>query len=390
MKKRMVPWVLTLAVVFAFSLVSCKADDSDDKSGKVITGYPTVDYTPASGEYLIQVTNNSTNNLVAFKGSPLATNLIGGIPGNAHDHKLKLNKELFPSTSDFVLFVVTEKDYIDNYNNLSALANNPFTTLYAFYNPASSNALSYTISEHLGGEGSITITQKLGVNMCVELKLGSPYGETLGFLYKGMPRTTFRMPLNKGTPDDFMYEIFPVFKLYDKNKNNGEIIPIMPTYSSGASKGCPLYENFALTADSPEKTIDVSSWYDNAKFVSGYAYIQVINNSNQILYLVHGDTHQTTSTGKYVIEKGKFERFQFEMPNATASFDDATLSLKTLKIKSTGIEIAVPERTVKTEYLYSIEVTGNQNTGLKLSDISVIGKFNLEKEDFSPVTSDSE
>ena len=386
--KRIMPCLLAVATIFALSFISCKADDNEDKgTGNSV---PAVDYESANGSYLIMVTNNTTEKLVAFKSSPALTNLIGGIPANSHNHKLKLNDKLFPSTSDFVLFVLKEKDFINNYNNLAALANKPFTTLYAFYNASSSNARSYEISSHLGGEGSITITQPLGINMCVELRLGSPYGETLGFLYKGEPRATFRLPLNTGNNEDPWYDVFPVFRRYDKNKNKGEIISIFPTYVSGANKGKPLFKNFILEATEPDQTLDVSEWYNNVKFISGYAYIEVINNSDYVISFSNGTTTQMTSTGGVGMRSGSSQTFQFEMPNASASFDNASLDLKTLKINTTGTSIAVPERTVKTEYLYRIEVTGNSSTGLQVSDISVIGKYNFDKDEFSPVNSDSD
>ena len=98
-----------------FCLISCdtlsgdkNTTDEDDKS--VVEK---IDYTNYLSDFSIKVKNNTSKKLVAFKGSPSATNLLGGIPaGPGNEHGLKKDTTLFTTSSDFVLFIVTEEDYV--------------------------------------------------------------------------------------------------------------------------------------------------------------------------------------------------------------------------------------------------------------------------------------
>lgn len=106
---------LMLCAFSVLSLVACKAGDEEEKAS-----VPSIDY-ESHNDYSVMVKNNTSYNLVAFKGSPRKSNLIGGIPADATNHKLNKTGGLFTTSQDFMLFIVKEDDYKKNNDNLSAL-----------------------------------------------------------------------------------------------------------------------------------------------------------------------------------------------------------------------------------------------------------------------------
>ena len=116
-------------------------DDLDDKKE---TGAAGVDYENYSAsDYVVKVKNNTTKSLVVFKGEPSAKNLMGGVSASSTNHGLKKNSSLFSTSSDFVLFFVTEEDYLAHKDNLSHLKTKPFARLYAYYNKNAANNFVY-------------------------------------------------------------------------------------------------------------------------------------------------------------------------------------------------------------------------------------------------------
>ncbi|GEM_PF-781149 len=390
MKKRMMTCLLALTAIFAFAFVSCKTNDDDDKGGNGAgAGVPAVDY-ESHNDYSVMVKNNTSYNLVAFKGSPSLASLIGGIPQNSTNHKLVNNRDLFTTSQDFMLFIVKEEDFKKNYSNLTALANKPFANIYAFYNANSSNNMVYEISSHLGGEGTITVQNTS--NMNIELRMGGIYGETLGYVSEGMARTTFDVNYNAQTPADPYYAIYPVFRKYNKKKN--EIMTVYPVYTTGVRAGKALRATAMVTPEEPNHTFNSSDWQSDTKFVSGYAYFQIVNNNQDVVQLKKGNQEQMTSTGKMAVNSGSTSVYQLEMPVSPGSSDSASYQTSatydTLSITIIDNSVSIPTHTFKADYLYEITVSGNVNTGINISEISVIGKYDFAKDSFTDVTSDSE
>jgi hypothetical protein len=130
--------LLILAGALIFSscdlLNGMNGDENGNGNGNGGDGDNGIDYTNYLSNYSIKVKNDANQKLVAFKGAPSRSSLISGIPIGGGEHGLKKDTVLFAATGDFVLFLVTEADYLANKDNLSSLANKPFTRIYAFYN----------------------------------------------------------------------------------------------------------------------------------------------------------------------------------------------------------------------------------------------------------------
>ena len=103
----------------------------------------------------ISVKNNTGERLIAFKGAIELSSLISGVPANASNHGLRMDPNLFAETGDFALLFITEKMFNENKNNLFAVSNTPFASIYAFYNKSGDNNQVYTISSKSAGKVDI-------------------------------------------------------------------------------------------------------------------------------------------------------------------------------------------------------------------------------------------
>ncbi|MBR6199024.1 MAG: Ig-like domain-containing protein [Spirochaetales bacterium] len=267
---------------------------------------PAIDYTNyITGNRSITVRNNTSKNLVAFKGNPSAANLISGIPASATNHGLKLDKTLFANSTDFILFVVTEEDYKANANNLELLSNKPFTRLYAYYNDnANNNNMVYPISSKLGGNCHIILNNMTSYN--VELRRDGIDGETLGYSAANTVNTTFAVDADE-------YYLFPVFRKFDKS--SGEIITAYPKYISGDSIGEAVVNIFDLNTSTPNVELNAKDWIKDIKFAPSAAYLRIKNQSANGVSLYKGSlsTALTTSTGGAIINTGSEMTFEVKM-----------------------------------------------------------------------------
>jgi len=176
--------LLVAAAVMVGMFTSClnvnvNKDKGTDDTPKG-NGIDYKDYTGADRS--ITIRNNSTKNVVCFKGAPdrELSNIISGARGGATTG-LKMNTALFKKTGDFVLHVFTEEDYLAYKNNVDELKNHTFAMIYAFYNEDSdSNSnLVYEISSSAGGSCYILINNTTKYN--VEMRKNSIYGESIAF-----------------------------------------------------------------------------------------------------------------------------------------------------------------------------------------------------------------
>ncbi len=329
-----------------------------------------IDYTNYTTDFSIKVKNNTTKNLVAFKGSPNATNLLGGIPaGPGNEHGLKMDTSLFNVSSDFVLFIITEEDYKENINNLDILVNKPFARLYAYYNANSENNLIYEISGNLGGDGTIILYNTSGFN--VELRQGGLGGAVLGYAAANMMQTTFAVNYDN-------YLLFPVYRKFNSARN--EIITVYPKYSEGSSIGKACVENFTLDSETTSKTLRTSNWTEGTNFSSGCAYLLIQNNSKQGLSFYDGGEIVYTSTGGANINSNKNMMFQIDMPKKPGTQDEY-LTSQTFSQFSIGTAlhyVNLPEFTFESDKIYTITVTGNTVYDITLSDIELTGEIDFE------------
>ena len=235
------PCVLALSAILAFSFVSCKTNDDDDKgkdtSDKTASS---LDYTSYMEDYSIIISNGSNKNLVLFKNQLKDSNMIGAVEKEKSNHYIKNNKKLFSSTSDFILIAITEEDYFENKENLSVLENKPFARLYAFYNTNAENSKVYKISGLMGGDAKLILQNTTTYN--VELRMNAKDGEVIGYAAPQTLNTTFSVQSEKD------YFVFPVFIKYIPQKNaRFEFIPVYgETALNEKLRGFPKYEEIDL------------------------------------------------------------------------------------------------------------------------------------------------
>lgn len=291
-------------------IIAKNGNVSDSKTITVTTASSSnattdVDYTNYSNStYLVKVRNNTSKKLVAFKGSPSKTTLIGGVPASTTNHALPKSSELFSTSQDFVLFFVTEDDYNANKENLTSLENKPFARLYSYYNTNAANNIVYEISSVMGGDMSIVLQNNTSYN--VELRKDGIYGETIGYTGASTINTTFKV-------DSGDYYVFPVFRKFDTTLN--EIVTVYPKYTSGNAAGKDCVEYFSLNDSQNSVQLDASNWSSGVAFTSGYAYIRINNQSKTGINLYDGanSTPLVTSTGCSAINSSKSYVFTLKM-----------------------------------------------------------------------------
>ena len=300
-------FLLTAGIILG--LAGCPNKDDDKKPVETVD----IDYTNyISPNYSIKVKNDSNKKLVAFLGEPNPENLISGIPVGGSEHGLKKDTRLFPNTSsfDFVLFLVTEEDYLANKNNLPSLKSKPFTRLYAYHNKNSINANVYRISGILGGTKRIVLQNATDYN--VELREDSKeYGQTIGFTTSQTYNTTFYVDA-----DDYM--VFPVFRKFSDTL--GEIMSGYPVFQEeGPLKGKAWFTEFSLHSRD-EVTINALDFVTGIKIQAGAAFLIIQNNSGVGISLWDGNTRQTTESGGQVINRNDSMIFPIYMTKVQQTF----------------------------------------------------------------------
>jgi hypothetical protein len=356
-------------ILSVFAFMSCdsllgKDDEDDGKKPEPPKEEETgIDYTNYLTNYSIKVKNDANTKLVAFKGSPSASSYISGVPIGGNEHGLKKDAALFATSGDFVLFLVTEEDYLANKANLSALANRPFTRIYAYFNKDAENALTYNISSILGGSKKIVLQNSTGYN--VELRRNSAQGEVIGYAAQGTLNTTFNVESGD-------YSVFPVFRKF--NSSRGEIITVYPRYNSGAGNGKAKFMEFSLDDSLNEATINAAQYVEGVTLKIGSAYLIIQNNHSSAMRLYDGAANVTTSTGGQMINSNKELTFQIDMPNEPGSKDEFLDKVEKaqFKIGSSAHQETMPTFTFESDKIYSITVTGNDPYDVHLSDIEFV------------------
>jgi hypothetical protein len=368
MKKLMRMFLLLLAgmvVMVSCDLLTDEKDDDEKKQDTVVG----IDYENYLSGYSVKVKNDSNQKLVAFKGAPSASSLISGVPVGGGEHGLKRDAALFATTGDFVLFLVTEADYLANKDNLSTLANKPFTRIYAFYNTNAENKLIYTISSFMGGSKKIILNNNTSYN--VELRRDGINGDLIGYSGQGSFNTTFNV--ETGT-----YMIFPVFRKF--NQSRGEIISVYPKYQGGAGDGKAKFTEFSLDDSLDEATLNAADYLDGVVLKTGSAYLVIQNNHSTGMGLFDGLSRVTTSTGGQAINPNNSLTFQIDMAKKPGSNDEYLNSVTKaqFKIGSSAYQETVPSFDFESDKIYQIVISGSTPYDVQLSDITEIGTMTFE------------
>jgi hypothetical protein len=358
-----------MALLGSCSLSINDDDTNSDDNPNISDG---VDYTDYNSDYSIQVRNETSKDLVAFRGTLSADNLIGGIPAGASQHGLKRIAALFSDTSSFTLTLITKENYSQYKNNLQALQQTPFTRVFAFYNATGTNDNIFTISGHLGGTNRLTIQNTTSYN--VEIRVGGKDGETLGFV---QPRTSAGATFFVDSRD---FDIYPVFKRY--NPLRDELLTIFPEGASG-----PWYTSIALgEAGQTELTLNVSTILQNKNVTTGAAWLVIDNQSTDTgVQLMRGDTPIKTASGSSAtINRTQQRTFQIDMPKAGDKAYASSTSIDGYQVgrNAEGKPIGTGTNTLEIDKMYVVTVTGSANDGT-LTVSAPVEQGTVDLNDFS-------
>jgi hypothetical protein len=323
-----------------------------------------IDFTNYS-DYAIRIKNDSGVNLVAFRGAPNAANLMGGIPANHTVHGLKRDITLFPNTGssfDYVLFLVTEEDYLANRDRLPALENRPFTRLWAYHNVGTRNESILTVSGFLGGDFRIRLNNATLYN--VELRRGSVHdGAIIGYVgAQSFDTAVFNVTAG-------VYTVFPVFRKF--NNALGTIVSAFPKYPPGHElAGSAIGRRFELGNNMSETTLNAQEFSSDIVISAGAAFLIVQNNSSDGITLRYGGEDVTNESGGRVINSARSLTFPIYMDRLPGSEDQylSSRELGQLSIYS-FVTRTIPTFTFEEGKIYRIIVSGTGGS-LSLSGIT--------------------
>jgi hypothetical protein len=351
MKKLRGLLVILVALGLVFGLTGCEELDGDDA-----TPVSFQSFSPRS----ITVDNMTRQRLVAFKGSLHRDFLIGGIPADSRNHGLERKISLFSQTGDFALVLITEADYEKNRNSLQSAP--IFAEVYAFYNHTGDNLNSFQISSRVGGAGRITLNNPTEWN--IEIRRNSPTGEILGYVAANTVNTALRLEI----PDD--YDLFPVFKRY--HATDREIYTVVPKFLTGAATliGRPFMQPFTLINDTPQ-TWNFAQLASNLNFSisSGGIYIRVFNDSNIAIRFARGNEELETSLGVRGIRPNYDQLYNIPVTrNPDGTFPESQI-IGGYSIGTTLDMLPLTERVYKTDYIYTVRITGTDAANLNIGEI---------------------
>ena len=349
--------------VLSFSIFSCKlVINKNEKKVKEEAGVVSFEnFSPRS----ISVKNNTGERLVAFKGSIELSSLISGVPPHASNHGLKLDPSLFSETGDFALLFITQEVFNQNKDNLQAVKNSPFASIYAFYNKSGSSDLVYTISSKSGGSLKFTLHNNSAFN--VELRLNSPEGEILGYVGAYTANTV----LNVEAGD---YVLYPVFKKYIAREK--EIYSVVPKFQKSKK---PFFRDFVITDSS--NVWNVGELWDPTKLnlSSGGFYLTINNQAHTAVRFTKGDEEFETSLGVKGIKSGAQATFFVPFTRGVDGSYPDSFKMATLKVGPALYPSMLPEFEYKLDTKYSITITGAEADNLKLDPVKEEGKINIDR-----------
>jgi hypothetical protein len=365
--KKKVRKMSAIAFVFGLILAGC----CDPPPPKPVTDTD-VDFISYATNYSILIQNYTNERLVAFKGELKAETLVGGIPAHARYHGLRNNPHLFDKTEDFSLILLTEAQYKANKNYLSSLKYTPFTRLFVFYSKDGDNTTVYRIADVLGGNNRLEIINlSYGVN--VELRIYGAAGDTLCYVPAGILDTTFKV-------QDGIYEIYPVFKRYNRLYDVVETVYPIVTNSNYA-----WFKAYYLGEENTSEIINLKSLLQSIAFTSATAWVRVVNQttSGGIRFL-EGNDVRSTASGLKVINNGNPKTFQIDMPERNFGYADSKVAAN-WRFGRTGFEVAlqtsetdatvVTSMTIERNKMYTVTVSGSYDDNTikaYVSDISDI------------------
>ncbi|MDR0909241.1 MAG: hypothetical protein LBM77_05685 [Spirochaetaceae bacterium] len=342
---------LFCAIVAAFAFVGC--DLFNPKQTKNDEGpVDWINY-KTSGNYSLIITNETNYDIVVFKDSISLSRLLGGVPKGESNHGLPANATLFGNqTGDCALIIITKAQFEDNEDDLgnTALSQSPFTRIYAAYNASGDNSIPWVVDGKLGGTNTMVLQNMTEYNM--EIRRDSPRGQAVAYA----PYQSFNTNIYLA---DGNYNIFPVFKKY--NPVSDVIITMYPKRDDGT----PKRNSFSFEGGS-ETEINANDYLSGITFTSGYAYLMIVNNSNNGVQVMKGNTVQKTATGIEIINPTSNRMFPVEMPSIQLGEEPIyaeTMSFSGWTVGEVGSPISIATTEFKVDYMYTVTVSGDANVG---------------------------
>jgi hypothetical protein len=370
--KHLFKMAVMAVVVIAFMACPIPGDDKDPGRPDPRDRTTTIDWTSATTNPAFGVRNNTSQKLVAFKGSLGPDTILGGIPASAQNHLIKKDPKFFSETQDFAMVLITEEQYNKNKNNLQALQETPFTRVYIFYNHNEYNneIVYYEISGKLGDGGILRIQNNSDYN--VELRQSGVAGQTIGY----SPVRMGKIDLGLQTGD---IDIYPVFKFF--NKIRGTVSTIYPLGDGGK----PWLEPMLIEAGKMV-TIDIGEIVESIKGrkpALGAAWLVIRNQSSGAIQLTTGNIIYVNALGNAYVNPQNELTFQVDMPSTLGSFAPNTIISGYKVGPNTGaVEIKDSEGknsfTLETDKMYVVTVTGNVNQGGLTAFIDMEGATSVE------------
>ena len=347
--------LLIVAIVLGMGACKFEDDSSESKSG--------VDFTNYTGQDAAIFVRNTTNqNLVAFKGTLSAANLLGGIPGGTggtHGISKAKNPAHFPSNqaTEFAMILITEEQYNANKSNLSSLQQTPFTRVYVFYNSQSDNEGAYEISDKLGGSQKVKLINNTNYN--VELRERGIAGPTLGYAPANMTETTLSV-----APGQYM--LYPVFKYY--NAARQQVGTIHPKGAGGN------YYVWGFILESSNETIQLNLntalTNFNASKTLGAAWMIIHNNTTMAIEVNQGVKLITDAMGYSYFNPGSTKTIQVNMASAGGESYASQQTVSGYSVGFAGITANILSDVnnsntfiLKSDNQYSVIVSGDINDG---------------------------
>jgi hypothetical protein len=346
-------WVFGIALLaMVFFAAGCDSltggkDGADNGNGNGNDGVDWENYRTA-GTYAIRIKNEANRDLVVFKNSVSAANLLGGVRKNEPDHGLKGDTTHFNQSTDFSLIFITKEDYEAKKGSPSQLVEmnqKPFTRIFAAYNASGTNEVPWIVSGKLGGNSKLVIHNLTSYNM--ELRQDSPRGTTLGYAPYQALNTTLNM-------NDGSVFIFPVFKKY--NAVRDEIITIYPYDDNDLPMGDEIsFQN------GQEIQINAAQYTGTNKsgFSSGAALLVIKNSSGRGITVMEGAYVKKTETGISTINDGDERTFTILMAPLAEGKYESSKQLSGWKIVNMGtLEKPIEATTLDADYRYTVTVGG--------------------------------
>ncbi|GHV10858.1 hypothetical protein AGMMS49938_00580 [Fibrobacterales bacterium] len=292
----------------------------------------------------LRITNNSSKDMVIFKGqTPTSNGILGGVhAGYSRDFDISDDVDDFQIGGYFVLRGITKEEYEKNKTNL-AQAKAEYSAMATY---GQGKKFSAEISPTWSGDYWYKVTNKKNVG--IELRAGSPDGEKIGYL----PALATNYALYASTSD--MQTVYPVYIFY--NKSTQTITSFKPT-SLAATQDVgprPVTDNSVPTILFPATDVGLDQLFSNVTYPT--AFVQVQNNTTRALRFQKATTYMKAQNGYDNLNSGEGQVFEIASNEAGQQI--------ALTISFLGGSVLVPVKleggetpSIKNGYDYTVTVS---------------------------------